>query len=68
MDSQNQQKVKPSLILTEEAYITTNTQILKRRLREVGIDPDVGLETNYKHFGDQLCIEITEKSKEKDAE
>jgi hypothetical protein len=59
--SKNQPNPKPSLVLTEAAFITTNTQILKRRLKEVGIDPDKPFDTQYRVIAGQMCVEIKEK-------
>jgi hypothetical protein len=64
VDSHDQPSPKPTIVFTEEAYITTHTQILKRRLREVGIDPDKPFETNYRVIAGQMCVEIKAKGDE----
>lgn len=61
MDSQR----KPSLVLTEEAYITTNAYMLKRRMIQAGLNPDEPFEVKHEVIGNQLCVIISEKEPEK---
>jgi hypothetical protein len=67
VDSHDQRTTKPTLVFTEEAFLTTHSHILKRRLREVGINPDKPFETNYRVIAGQMCVEIKEKDNENDS-